>query len=259
LVAAVFTAWFALPLQADDGIEAAVNGTFRIAGDESSATCFLVQVKEQIVLVTAEHVFARMKGDQCKLILREKKDEGFARRELTLKIRNDKTALWQKHPQYDLAAMAVEIPTGVLVTPFAWSQLADEKAFEQKKVRLAQEVWIPCYPAQLEANPVGWPVLRRGSIASHPLSPLKQAPTFMVDFNTFAGDSGAPVLVHSPAASADKSEQSPLIVGVVLSMLRQTDKSQTPFEERIQHTPLGISNIANAALVREVVQKVVPQ
>jgi len=108
----------------------------------------------------------------------------------------------------------------------------------------------------VEANRVGWPVLRRGNIASHPLAPLKASPTFLVDFNTFGGDSGAPVLVHQSASASGPGEDNPLLIGVVLGMIRQTDKSQMPFEERTVHTPLGISIVANSQQVREIVQKV---
>ena len=41
----------------------------------------------------------------------------------------------------------------------------------------------------------GWPVLRRGMIATHPLSPVASVPTMLVDIRSFGGDSGGPLFV----------------------------------------------------------------
>ena len=55
---------------------------------------------------------------------------------------------------------------------------ANIKSFEAKK-------------AQLEANKAGWPILRHGTIATHPLVPIDDVPTLLVDYSHFGGDSGS--------------------------------------------------------------------
>src|SRR5262249_55559828 len=132
-------------------------------------------------------------------------------------------------------------------------QIADEAAFKAKQVRVGQDAWIPCFPARLESNPAGWPILRRGSIASHPLAPTKAQKTFLLDYSAFGGDSGAPVVVLTDVKRGQGKEQRPLVVGLVFGMNRQTDKATLPFEERIMHTPLALAVVVHAPFIRETI------
>jgi len=112
---------------------------------------------------------------------------------------------------------------------------------------VGQDICIPCFPAKVEANKAGWPILRRGSIASHPLFPLSSAKTFFVDSASFGGESGAPVAVEVDGKT--------YVVGLITSMQRQTDKAKMPFEERIVHTPLGLGIAVQSPLLREVIEQ----
>jgi hypothetical protein len=44
-----------------------------------------------------------------------------------------------------------------------------------------------------ESNAAGFPILRSGKIASYPIYPTKNQPTFLYDFEIFGGNSGGPV------------------------------------------------------------------
>lgn len=237
-----------------DPIEELLEATFRIADKEHSGTCFLVSPKVRddtnpngVILATAAHVMEQMAGNDCEVILRKKSEDGlFSRRPLAVTIRDQGNPVWTRHPDVDIATMFLDLPVGVFVSPIPFDQLADEARIVDRTVRVGRETWVPCYPAKLEANEAGWPVVRHGSVASHPLTPLKSARTMLVDYKNFGGDSGAPVAMIV--------NDRPLIIGVVSGMHRQTDRSTLPFEERVMHTPLGLSIVVQAPFLRETIE-----
>jgi hypothetical protein len=235
-------------LRAAEPLEEMLSATFRITGKEPSGTCFLVQVNEsptKTVLVTAAHVLEQI-GNEAEWIARMDKGDGTIGREvIKLPLRDGDKPRWKRHPELDIAAMNIELPQRLAGEPLALDQIADEQAVSDKKVTVGDEAWIPCYPAKLEANNAGWPVLRRGSIASHPLLPVKSAKTVLLDYTAFGGDSGAPVVVVH--------DDRPLVIGMVLGMHRQTDRVVSPFEERTTHTPLGLSIVVQASYVSETI------
>ncbi|MEI8020500.1 MAG: serine protease [Schlesneria sp.] len=238
---------------ADDPVEELLQATFRIADREHSGTCFLISPKDvdaanprRLILATAAHVMEQMAGNVCELILREEtEDHLYLRRPMTITVRNDGKPLWTRHPDIDIATIFIDLPENVAAKPIPIEQLANEAQVVDKTVRVGRETWIPCYPAKLEANEAGWPVLRKGSIASHPLTPVKSTKTMLIDYRAFGGDSGSPV--------AMVVNDQLLVVGVVLGMHRQTDRSSLPFEERTMHTPLGLSIVGQAAFLHETI------
>ncbi len=239
---------------ADSPVEELLQATFRIADREHSGTCFLIATKEvdalkprRVILATAAHVMEQMAGNECELFLRSvNEDQVFSRQPLTILVRNEGKQLWTRHPEIDIATIFVDLPENISVKPLLLDQLADEAHVIDKTVRVGRETWIPCYPAKLEANEAGWPVLRKGSIASHPLTPLKSTKTMLIDYRAFGGDSGAPVAMIV--------NEQPFVVGVVLGMHRQTDRSSLPFEEKTMHTPLSLSIVGQAAFLRETIE-----
>ncbi len=238
----------------DDPIERIMSATFRVMVNGQSATAFLVKIDAveegnapRIVLVTASHAFDGPDRRECQVVLRRRRDDGsYERSELVVPLRRDGDPLWKKHPEQDIAALPVDLPEGVEAAPFSLDQIADEQALAEKKVHVGQDVWVPCFPASLEGNEAGWPVLRHGSVASHPLVPVTWAKTFLIDSTVFGGDSGAPVVVVANDA--------PLVAGLVIGMHRQTDKSSLPFEEKTMHTPLGVAIVVQARFIRETIE-----
>ena len=67
----------------------------------------------------------------------------------------------------------------------------------------------------------------------------------MVDSSSFGGESGAPVVAWEGGDV--------LVIGVITSMHRQTDKTKTPLEERISHMPLGVGHCYAVAVFAEAV------
>jgi hypothetical protein len=246
-----------------DAVAKMIDATFKVVNPKSNATAFLIACpgedgpdSQRTVLTTAAHVFENMVGDECRIVLREKQDDGtFARKEQNLKIRSDRKPLWKKHADVDVAAMEVTVPATFSAAALPFDQLADAKAIASGDLRTGDKVASLGYPAQLESTPAGFPVLRRGVVASHPLAPVNALKTFLVDCSTFGGDSGGPVFLGQRAAHADNlAKQQPVVVGMVLGQHRQTDKVTLPFEERTTHHPLGLAIVVHSHFIRETIE-----
>lgn len=254
LLTLLFLVFGHLTIWAGDPIDDLLEATFRIADKDHSGTCFLVTPKDvdaanprRVILATAAHVLEQMSGDTCEIILRRKEEDSqYSRQPLTIEIRKNGKPLWTRHPDVDIISVFLDLPEGVLFNPIPFEMVADEVRVTDRTIRAGKETWIPCYPAKLEANDAGWPVLRHGSIASHPLAPVKSVRTLLVDYKNFGGDSGAPVAMIV--------NNRPLVIGIVSGMHRQTDRSNLPFEERTMHTPMGLSIVTQAAYLRETIE-----
>jgi len=235
-------------------IEHAVAATFRITNGRTSATAFLVglepadgQEASSKVLATAAHCLEQMPEAAITLVLRVRNDEAtYARKETTIALREGDKPLWLRHPDLDIAALPVDLPEKTAAKPLCFAQVADASWASEGKLHVGSDVFIPGYPATLEGDDAGWPVLRRGTVATHPLTPVQSARTMFVNATTFGGDSGAPVvLVHENRA---------VVVGIVTGMQRQTDRSRTPFEERVTHMPLALAITLQAPFIRETIE-----
>lgn len=251
-----------------DAIDRAIAATVKIVVKESKGTGFLIArplssdpSKQQILLVSAAHVLETASADECRLVLRESRPDGsFERKEITIKLRSaDKKPLFVRHPEADVAVMKVELPPGSAIVPLPIESVMVEPAVLAGALKVADEVWIACYPVGLESSRAGFPVLRRGSVASFPLAPVKTYRTFMVDFSTFGGDSGAPVVALRPAATpaseAMSARLTPMIVGLVSGKHQQTDKVTLPFEERTVHHPLGLAIVIPSETIRQAIAR----
>jgi len=246
----------------------AAKSACRIFIGADSGTCFFVtrarNNRQQTVLVTAAHLFEKAKGKEAKLVFRE----SAGRREITIPIQNSANMpLWKKHSKYDIAGLAVDLPDSDLVNIFPMEQLADQELFDSQTITVGQACQIPSFPAKLESTSLGYPILRSGSIASYPLTPVLSQPTFMIDISAFGGDSGAPVLsavndqkesIQSKTDAVDQPEAKPkpklMVVGLVFAKQRQTHTTVTPYEELVRHTPMGISIAVNSVFIRQTIE-----
>jgi len=136
-----------------------------IKGDDAHAS---------VVLVTAGHVLDGIAGDSATIQLRRKTKGGsYSPFEHTIKIRDKGTLRYLKHDAADVAVMYVDLPDERLpITVLPPSFLADDARIEQLQIHPGDEVFCLGFP--LFANePGGFPFLRRGSLASYPLTPMK--------------------------------------------------------------------------------------
>lgn len=242
---------------ANDGHDI-MQATFRLTDGRTSGTAWLVSIPSEeqnltsTVVVTAAHVFNNLNGETATLILRKKNDDGsFERLEHKFPIREKARPLWKQHSRYDIAVIKLGLPNSANVTPIPLPQLTTAKT-AQDTLLPAQTCLIPTFPAQMEGNRAGWPVLRNATVASFPNAPVSRHPQFILDFNAFGGDSGAPVILNSQSA---ESKQGLKIVGMILGQHRQTDRTITPNEERTVHTSLGLGIAVHAEFIRETISE----
>jgi hypothetical protein len=238
--------------------------TYKIANRDSTATCFVISHivdsqdgQQDLLLITAAHVLEKMSGDECRIVVRAKQDDSsFERMEIPLKVRSNNQPLWVRHPRMDVAALKMELPTGHPIVGLDFEQLSKESDLPEIGFQPSGEVWIPGFPAQLESSQSGFPVLRRGTLASFPLTPIKSNETFILNSDTFGGDSGAPVLMRS-RQSNDQAEKLS-IVGLVIGQHRETTKTVSPLEERVFHRPISLAIAVHSDFIRQTVELIKP-
>lgn len=243
-----------------DPVDAMIEATFKVKNKDQAGTCFMVAPPAKVdwapdiaVLVTAAHTFENTSDPDFSVIMRAGGEENeFTRKEVPIKVRSEGKPLWTSMAGLDVAVMQFQVPTGVVCRPIPFEQLAGREAFAQRKIRAASRAWVFCFPAQLEANEAGFPVVRNATVASVPLGGENNH-TFLADFSTFGGDSGAPLMIVDRSGPVER----PLIAGLITGMQRQTDKTSLPFEELTVHTPMGLAIIIRSDDVRRVVEKLV--
>jgi hypothetical protein len=268
LLSSAVLVWCATTAQTLGGqsLEEALTAVCRITNGRSSGTGFLVappvndavpqqpqppDSAKRCLLITAGHVMEESTEPRYELVLRSAAPDGTWKRiPISVPVRDGDKPLWKKHSELDVAVLPVDLPNEVTVTPLSFEQVADGEWVASGKLHVAQAVVIPCYPAQLEANEAGWPVVRHGTVASHPLAPVAKVRTMLIDFHTFGGDSGAPVLAQCDDAW--------YVVGLVSGMHRQSDKAVMPLQEVTFHTPLGLSIVVQAGLIRDTIKLLEP-
>lgn len=249
------------PLTAGEGVADLMHSTYKITNPGSTATCFLVKRTagddsqgSPVYVVTAAHVFEKMQGDFSEIVLRKKNKEGsFDRDPIRVAVRQKGRPLWFKHPQADVAVIPLSIPKGRFFSMLDFDQIVSHQMIKKGVPSCSDEVWIPGYPAQLESTSAGFPVLRRGTVASFPLTPTSKNGTFLIAAATFGGDSGAPVLVGGGGDSQPKAAALAL-VGLVVGKHRETSRTVTPSEERTIHRSLGLAIVVHSHLIRETIQ-----
>jgi hypothetical protein len=176
------------------------------AGSRTVGTGFLISAPRpdgtpRVVLVTAAHVFDRMPAAEARIGYRSMTPDNVWRYDpQALKIRDPKEApVWTRHPTRDVAVMEVKAPPefAKAAIPLAW--LASDKTFDEYAVGPGDELMALGFPRGLAANPAGFPILRAGRVASFPLAPSANNPTFLLDFAVYPGNSGGPVYMAQGA------------------------------------------------------------
>jgi S1-C subfamily serine protease len=213
-------------------------------GTRTVGTGFLVSAptpdgKPRTVLVTAGHVLDRMPAAEMRIGYREKVDGGsWAYEPQKVAIRAGSNELWTRNPKRDIAVMEVKVPPQFAQAAIPLDWLADDDAFERFRVGPGDEMMALGFPRGLSSNGAGFPILRSGKVASYPLGPTKEFPTFLLDFSVFPGNSGGPVFI---ARMDETGKPALLVAGMLTQQVELTG-------ERLE---IGI--VTNAAFVRETI------
>lgn len=220
------------------------------AGTRTVGTGFLISAPTidgtpRVVLVTASHVLDKMPGAQARIGYRNLTPDGVWRyAPQPLKIRNQDAPVWTRHPARDVAVMEITAPAefAKAAIPLAW--LATDQTFDENAVGPGDELLALGFPRGLAANPAGFPILRAGRVASYPLVPAANNPTFLLDFAVFSGNSGGPVYMAQSARrrpGADPVHGAQFIAGLLTQQVELGG-------ERLQ---IGI--VTHARFIREAI------
>lgn len=197
------------------------------------------------VLVTANHVFAKMPGPIATIGFRiENADGTWVYTPAPLKIRDGAKELWVHHPNRDVAVISIDAPAAFAKAAIPETWLATDDTFSRYNLGPGDEMLALGFPEGLSANSAGFPILRTGHVASYPLAPSSAFPTFLLDFRVFPGNSGGPVYVDEDAAKSDVAgapAPTPFIAGMLTQEVEVGDEN------------LGIGIVTQAKFIRETV------
>lgn len=231
-----------------------LGATFKLEQAQKSGTVivgtgWLVRVSGEgadakIALVTAYHVFDQMKEQNVKVNWRRIDENGKWHREPSeIRIRDENGAqLWLTHPERDIAVIWVNPPEQCRDRAIPFDALADEKSLKTFEVTIGDELLALGFPRGLSANDIGFAILRSGRVASYPIWPVKDFPSFLMDFSVFTGNSGGPVYM-SERLRKRGSQKEPDEAHFVAGILTQ--------QVNINNERLEIGIVIHAAFVRD--------
>ena len=211
-------------IQATVRLEQPVVGGVGTVGTGFVVTARAPDGTPRVVLITANHVFSRMRGDKAKVGFRVVDASGEWRyAPVNVRIRDAAgEPLWTKHPVHDVAA--IELPAGVTGAGLPASDLAGNRGLERLQIEPGDEMMVLGYPHGFSANAAGFPILRSGRVASYPVSPASRYPTYLLDFSVFAGNSGGPVyVIRSARAGGGGPASSVLVTGLLTQQMKLND------------------------------------
>lgn len=212
-------------------------------GTRNVGTGFLISAPDaegapHIVLVTAGHVLERMPGAVMTIGYRTAGENGaWKYQPQKVEIRRDGRPLWVTAADHDVSAVEVEPTAEVRADAIPISWLADDDAFDAADIGPGDEMMALGYPWGLSANGAGFPILRAGKVASYPIAPTWQYPTFLLDFSVFPGNSGGPVFVREGKGADARL----LVTGIMTQQLEMNDQ------------PLEIGVVTQAQFVRQAI------
>jgi hypothetical protein len=240
-----------------------VLATYRLENSKTSATGFVIsrprpgtKQKADVVLVTAAHVFQTMSGDEATIVLREHANDGpWVARPATLRIRDKDKPLWLQHPTQDVAVLP--LPVELNVTSIPVSLLATQHDWDTNPPEPGSTIRAVGYPhaSVFKPSPAGFPLVRIGCIASYPVAPGPSNPTFLVDYNTFEGDSGGP-LYYEPSTPGESLLK---IAGLVQGQHFLDERYQLVYASGLVKKQLGLAIVVSSLSIIETLTQLEPE
>jgi hypothetical protein len=175
-----------------------MRSTFYLYGKASSGTCFILCEPKtdstcHLILVTAKHVLDEMKGDSATIIYRILINGKYAPFHYKIPIRKNNKNIYVSHPKQDVSVINIAIPLIIDIYVLDTKYLANDKALIKNEVSPGMEISCLGFPLGQASNNAYFPILRNGLIASYPVYPTNEYPTFLYDVSIFKGNSGGPV------------------------------------------------------------------
>jgi len=236
--------------------------TVKIIAPGSTATGFLVKSPsgQELVLVTAHHVFAAMKADECTILLHSRDESGkFAKNPQKLLVRKDAQPIWTKHPNSDAAAMVVSFGLDQNLAVLPWESLATAEELNQMELQPGDFVRSVGYPHgnMFKGNDLEFGIVRLGCLATFPFPPSEQARTFLLDTNIFEGDSGGPVYVWKlPSASGLDRADGGLerVIGLIVAQHFVDEQFTLIYQSGKFRHRMGLAIVVPSTVIRETVE-----
>lgn len=227
-------------------IEQPLGGGMRTVGTGFLVSDPTADGRPRVVLVTADHVFERMKDDQASVGFRTQRSDGsWIFTPGKIQIRAAGKPLWRKHPTRDVAAISITAPPAFAKAAIPLTWLAGDDTLSRAQLSPGDEMLTLGYPEGLSSNSAGFPILRSGRVASYPLGTSKAYPTFLLDFHVFPGNSGGPVYLEKEGEAAGSGAAPGADQPVVAGMLTQ--------QVEVDKENLGIGIVTQAEFIRETV------
>lgn len=232
-------------------LQQVANATTKFSNQSSTATSIILRTRSnQYILLTSAHVLEQATGDTATLILQQpptSSNTAPTRREHTLNLRTNGQPNWTRHPTADVALMPLTIAQGQCAS------IPIESIALPESIVLGDQVFVPGFPAQLEANNAGAPVLRHGIVASVPARPTADNPHFLLSCFTTNGDSGAPVIVRNEANKKNEASEISLL-GIIIGLHRETITTTSPVEERTVHRPMSLAIAVHGGIIQDTIE-----
>lgn len=147
------------------------------------------------VIVTAAHLLDAAGKGPLFIGTRMPDEHGGARITLVeFQPRRGAQRFYVRHPEHDIAAFELHIPTEAAPL-IALPSFVDDKARAGKLLRAGEEVSFVGFPETLPEMEGLFPVLRTGRVASYPVGSARAGGLFVINADVYPGDSGAPVYV----------------------------------------------------------------
>lgn len=236
-----------------------VMATHRLEHPDTSGTAFLVARDDpnesgarQLLLVTAAHAFAGMKGETTTLVLREQNPEGaWKAKPHKIAIRKGNKELWVQHEQEDIAVLLLDLPDHLRVDPLPIEIFATADQWNTDPPEPGSFIRCIGYPHApiFKPNPAAFATTRLGCVADFPLKPIAEHPKFLVDFNIFEGDSGGPIYTRD-------AEGNVKIIGLVHGQHFIDERFKNIYAEGMTRKRLGLAIIENSAVILETIGQI---
>jgi hypothetical protein len=240
-----------------------MNSTFKLTcnskrepGKRSCGTIFILAVQpknnlktiSKLVLVTADHVLSDCSGDKAKLYLRKINGNHFVKFEFPINIREGGKNKWVKHPEVDVAVMEIKkFPLDAHIMLAGTNILSTDNVYYDFDIYPGRDVSVIGFPLCLDANDVGFPILRKGKISSYPLVPSKINKSFLVDVNVLGRNSGGPVYFYDPDwhKIGSGNISAPVRVQIILGLLSKGTK-------------IELADVVHASFIKETIDMLPP-
>lgn len=234
--------------------ERSVGTGFLVGAPIADGRQLLLLVSNKHVFVGSQHV-AQVAFHRC-----DSSDQTKPRLGETIKTNIPlSTGGFTEHPNSEVDLACVNISDLRVQRSDAFYKLLsieDSAAtFEEDWLLPGGDICFVGYPAGLFDEQNNLPVLRSGTIASHPKIFFNGKPQFLIDAHVHGGSSGSPVFALSPPWI----NQAARLVGVVTQTVMRKDKI-VPIaraEEYAVNSTIGIGIVLRIELVRELVEAAV--